>query len=608
MAERVPKLGETSEINIINLFNNPDFVRDLSNLNMFLNAYMSGEGTSTSEQDLEDEKIEEFTARWFGLGGLNRPISLRGITYSEPDEDSDSKVSLHLNYVTNAKFIGIKPEHYQDDCVMSREEACVIGAVAYRLASLYLDTPEYYMSIPLSRENILEATLQVPTPPIARGASVQRLNYYAEIYYNILTSEAVRQMPIKLQMQQAQEFADIMNDEQRQNRTSNVHIITSKSINGRQIVTHAATDYELVPLTAGSERTIRRNKGLLGLKITHVGGGEVTIPYHTVLDIQPYNEYANSSEDRFGDMRHVFADSTLQQQITDAENWINNLVDDNDITASIGECIEDTNNAYPQYDEYTYDYAGTVYYEDPETHELTPLKIDVVNANSYGFDMQNINGNWRATFTLELQDYELPNIQLPGTHTSATCHILPYSGDARQFWQNSIEDIEDDDLLKTCAQVADETVKLIQSKKFRRSNARQKTAMVDEKLLPLISMVNRVASDSELNSTVVADEYYVIDSRITEFTCADISRFCFTDTKLRGEPEGRSIDGKIVAVFVPELHDKNTSTPQTINNFPLSGGKPMIVLEDEANNLVYFIPALNIKYLAQFAPGEQPED
>ena len=99
-----------------------------------------------------------------------------------------------------------------------------------------------------------------------------------------------------------------------------------------------------------------------------------------------------------------------------------------------------------------------------------------------------------------------------------------------------------------------------------------------------------------------------IDTRLIEPTYADIAELCHVTTINKPENQRTPINGTVAGLTVPEILD-NTRTKRFtgMKDFPLSKGEPMVIIENTEQNMVLFVPARSIKYLARQPGSVEPD-
>lgn len=133
-----------------------------------------------------------------------------------------------------------------------------------------------------------------------------------------------------------------------------------------------------------------------------------------------------------------------------------------------------------------------------------------------------------------------------------------------------------------------ELVSLIQSTLFRHAPLARQRRMAKEAMADVREMVNRLfIGIAAVNCTTMA--YRAVDSLLFNsgsYSCEEIAELPVVTA---GNNEPLQIAGERVAILLSELDELKHPASGTAD-FPLSGGKPMLIITNEHRQLAYLMP------------------
>ncbi len=107
--------------------------------------------------------------------------------------------------------------------------------------------------------------------------------------------------------------------------------------------------------------------------------------------------------------------------------------------------------------------------------------------------------------------------------------------------------------------------------------------------------------------TCAAGNYYAIPSDAVNATCEEIATYAPVRSVDLPENKRGPISGRFTGIAIPEAEvglNPSGRKFQSVDDFPLSDGEPMIVIDNEEAGIAYFMPLREVVYLNNTAiPG-----
>lgn len=611
MTEKRPSDPKLQTVDIVKLFDNQQFKNATEYTNGIFQAFSDPVDVEPGEDKVAEDAMQAYNQSHFGLDWLERDARVSVI--AEDGETGELGI-----YDFNAKFIGAEPGISVQDVLIDRERIYYVKDMAVRALTLrFIDgDDEYY--VPLNRESLLRCEVDIPMPRSSEKTPAGLLQHDAETFGHVLASSTFLGCGIKDQKAQIADMVEYTNDNSLMlgDKVGQTRV-TAFTNDGAGITTYDAKSLKaafpwpedrVLPYGATEEYEYG---GRLFLEITDTETSTVTlIPADTVVNIERHRDISDShipstDGETVDVLNQFFASEHIMNAMNDIENWINAPFEtDAERDEAIIEALEDISRLVPEeFFDYGFKFTGTAFYQD-KNDNITAHLVMTEDAHTEGFDIVELEGKWRVVFPLMIDRADTPSITMPIEQAYATCYVLPYAPYTKRLASFETDDTPEflgrpEDLLDTCAEACKKTRRIIASKRFRTSRRDRQTELLKAGYADLIDMVARVAGQKyDEIVTCMANEYYVNDMRFDSMRCQEIADMGKVDVSEIAPERRPAINGTVAAVAIPELRDVGNKPFRSLKDFPLSKGEPMIIIEDEPANKVYFIPARNLTYLA----------
>lgn len=576
---------------VTTFFESQRFTEALSYVNSRLAAF-SDPSEMTPEQAQEEENlINDFSKTFFGPYWLDRETRATCIAAADPESN---ELNIHA---AEGSFKGLTVESYTTNQLVDSESVTYVGDISARMLAIYLESDDEVYTVPLDTSCLL--SLEVDIPPLPSGGDTLLSNL---LVYEHVAKYLASRLPYQdwTEEKQSQQVRDILNEINTNQHMVSANlgpaIVTIGGNDGVSDVTCASLSVELPP--SGNIE----HDGLY-LELFHPEtSGTTSVPLARVLAFkEPIPENDNLQQT---DLLHTFfADFNIINIINDSENWVNSLQDEDERNEAIAEAISDLNGLLSEtFAASTFFATGIFYYAQPDSDDLIARHQSIMDGSAESFDIQFIDNKWRAVIPIEYEvnGYSQLAYVVPGKpHTE---QLTAYYDTALDFSENE----DDSDVIQSCLDAADATKHTVNSRAFKKASAHKQVQLLSGAVQPLKSELERLALNQF--TTCLASNYFVVDSRWTAFSCADIAELCYVNTLSLAEEDRVRISGTFIDTLIPELYEFEGKKIKGVKDFPLSKGEPMIIIENATAQKTYFIPARAIKLFQPHTQYADPDD
>lgn len=596
-------------IEVVDMFNDPDFIQALNELQLLINAYSDEQTMDANTINAEDAAIDAFNARFFNSEHwLERPAT---VVVATVDDQIDGINGLGINSF-QARLAYVVPEDYKDSVIYDQTTGAHIQQPAHRsLALWFIDEHGYPITVPLSKSALLSCKVDTLMPQSPESDLTARLMNANDIFHNLLQSNMFLNSTIEEQRSYIQDFIEHLKAEiphptsataayevltiNAEGSGVNVHSANKLAISFPDYVEREAPYRNLQDFPYGTSLwlyiTNTHNQEVDATPLTNVFSITNTIQEQASQDISPTINLLDT----------FFADDSFIDWFNQIKNHINEITDPKEQARAIEEAVEELNYEFgDRIAGKLYRYKGRVYCDTGQNGAFVPYSVQADEGYAEGFDIQYINKSWQITLPLQVDPRDAPNIPTLPDEPAIICHVLPYSPHTQLLEQ--YDDGPDEQALQAaviCQGSAVQTGRLIKSKKFRQAAlGRQVQLLKQAEALLLQSLDDLELINDSMMFDCQCSEYYAVDSELTDITLNDIAELGHVGVALEGEQSVRTISGVLAEITIPEIHDLITDERLKINDFVLSKGEPMLIIVDGTNSLTYFIPAGSVQALA----------
>lgn len=584
-----PESPSVDPIDVLSFFNSPRFTEAVSYVNSQLAAFSDPSDMTFEQQEQEAQMLADFNNTFFGMYWQDRPTRA---TCSLQDESTNSTSELCAQSISGT-FSGAVPELYLDNELVDRQTATYVSNVARRRLAIRIDDTEQYYTVPLNKQHLLELQVDVPPLPPVDDTLTSQLHTYNQVIQYFMSTPSYQRLSKKARYDKLQDALQKLNYHPQLIQANQTPTITTI------IGSHGVSNIPGagISITPPSTKNSLSTSGLQLQIFNPELGGTTTIPVSLVADIAPVTP-ANSPElasAHITDILNLFRSTDLNDAVNAAEYHINNAYDDDERNQAIIEAVSDIDAMLPESLISSEFYAqGTIFYAQVDDEELIPKTGNIIDGNIEGVDIQLIDGKWRVVLPIEYEQQGLPQLAYVVPFRSHTTTLEAYytlPSDAEQL-------SDEEAMVQDLNSYAQHTSSIIMGKRFKKASRQRQVQLLQQAMEPLQSTIERIRCDSPSEAVVcLAASYYAVDSRLTSITWSDIAELAYVNTPDLPEHQRTPLEGRLVTADIPELSDIADSKFNGLADFPLSQGEPMVVVEDAARQIVYFIPAQSVKLL-----------
>lgn len=338
----------------------------------------------------------------------------------------------------------------------------------------------------------------------------------------------------------------------------------------------------------------------------------INLGKHHILDFKMQLPEVNKEpQEPVNMLEDFFGDKNIQEMLNEVENSINFAEDDETRSEYISDYLAELGDEgfMPAgfFDEGLFNVEGVVYVESDEYEPAMPSYGSFENLVSYGFDVQHLDGKWRVVIVLEIE----PSEDQAGEPDATTVYVVPSSQYVTKLervgldYSEGIYDAENDSLITQFHNICAESTRVINSQPFRRANIKRQIRWLQEEVINdtqgIIDMITP-APDEDYNPcfTCQAEKFWAIPYELTDdYSPSDIAKL----PPVVNMEQPIFINGDIVVVDIPELYERNSRFRRP-RDFPLSEGKPMLIIDDNNARMTYFVPLESVQLLVPHTINE----
>ncbi len=600
MAEQIPHRPKLVTRPVHETIYTERFQDAIQDVNQALTAYSTvDEETARSMYEAmlaEEGAVESFYNEFFGLQWLEREVRIVAI---ENDDPGSNEMGIVKSIA--GKLMGLIPQAYEKDItVKSGERSAVIQQMVVRtLVLLVEEAGGSQHTVDLTKGHILSMEADIP-PERKNGKTILGvLHIDNEALSHLLHTETFLSMDIKTQKSQ---LFSILNEINRNPPIlydlNTIYNVDVTDINGKP--QYSLTGDQVSVVFPGLEERKKRykkpadykNGTELWLQIADTETGSIQhIPISRVSNITTSERNGDGTAKL--DVLRLFESDDFVTLATNAENAINYCQKERERNNLIASYTQDISAILPEQTfASSFFVTGTVFREAGDTLEGAEESHDDVIAA--GIDIKHVNGKWRVVFALDVNTGETGTNIYGQEPLFEPVFVIPDRSFTQELYgvSNACYDITEqynDPLREACLSAADAVKELILSKRFSAARLERQITMIDEELADLrqaTKLVENVIPGGRLGMTVT--NYYAVDINVAGLTCADIA------SMPHANGSGLYIEFDDLSVAVPECVESRYIKFQSIKDFPLSKGEPMIIAEDTAKGITYFVPAQSV--------------
>lgn len=550
-------------------------MRELVKLRHILAAYSDEDTLTEPEIKAKNDAISNFNAQFFGVYFLDRPTTITFI------REGEAPPSLEMHTI-QARFAGIVPASNTTQQLIDRDVALYVDNCEQDTPAICVSNGNYYYTIPLDSSVL---TFDIQAPPLRHDSSTplgalknieNTLQYFVSTPTFQAMDRAAQDAQLHALIGECLENPDITAVSQ-----TPLIALTDQG-------TFQATSFKIM-LVEGEESPFYIRFNLLDSENPVILHPSAIADLVLSIDREDIDEAANL-------METIFSRGPIRKKINDIENAINDACDDVERQNLIERVDDDMCASMPELETYlsrSYEIHADIYSCENERQAVFDDYKSIDDAIAMCFDAICLDGTWRVAITFKVCDDE--------TMKTHVIYIIP--DDEHAIILRPTDDIQEYDnsfdMIQYFEEVTDECARLTQSNRFYRSRYETQKHQLQELSKDVEDKLSDKLQVCEGTPVYcVAEKYYPVLSSSVSISCADIATYAPVTLMELPENDRDSIRGHFRGVTIPEATINTQATKfRSVQDFPLSNGKPMVVIENEEIGVVYFVPLCSIKLL-----------
>lgn len=587
----------------------PGFWSAVSYANARLSGFVDDTEMSEMDEGREAHIVEKFNEKYFGLNWLERAVRFT-IAYEDGPE---GKQQLGVD-TRDAKFIACTAETYEDDVLVDRDSAVFIRGMGRKALALRLKTDTEIFTIPIEK-SILDLTVDISPPLANEKNTIGKLRNCSERFRNLLHSELFLRGELDDQKLQIEDCVSYFEEAVgiTSFRNGKFELVIDATNNGKSAL-HLTGNHMWLVLPGAMEREEPfRSSDDYGYDELHVAIQQTdsetihVVPVSQILDIIDHElpEGRALDSDILG---KFFENPTIHQTLLAIENHINSFDDKDECVEAILEALQELHALVPDdFFDLRFDVKGYVFRDDDKEGMTVSERIEEhVDATLEDFGIQCVNGQFRIVLPFEAGDLEKED------SPSDVFYVVPdrlyisvltgHENIEDRYVRDSEEGI---DLVQAFEDCCNETEQLIRSNHFRKASRQEQCAMLENSMQSVNELIDRVSpqNDNEIVECFTST-YRVISREEGDLSCAEIARLPQAIMPKYSYERSLVVRGNRMLVVVPETVDHTIREFHNPFSFPLSKGRPMLLMEDSEGSATYYIP---LDAISSLIPGVRNE-
>lgn len=573
---------------VLAILNTPEATEALNELRFRLATFSDESTMSQPRIDEEAELIDSFNQRFFGAYFLDRPIT---VTFAQEEEDSSN---FEIGTIS-ARFVGVTSEIYHTNQALDRN-AAIYDTFETKQPALCISADNEYYTLPLDG-NLLQCGIDAPPLPGDSNTVLGKLQNVEAVLSHLITTPTFQAMDEETQEKQILEIMRECQDNSQIAATSNVPsvILTENGVT-------TVNSFQLIPVISGESSRLYLSLNVADLE------NPMAIRPSAIEAIIPDHQ-RNDTLQVVDTLRTFFMDKVIQGKMRELENAVNYASEDerpaliehaaNEMNTVVDEELDESESFWNS----TYDVDGMLYWQ--RDNAIVVDDGQIYDATIATFDMLYIDGRWRIVIAYEALNDERDEEEIvyvvPDEHYTSKIE--------GRFDPQLVEEyVNDFDMIQYFHDTAAGCAGLTSSRAFYRLRHEAQVHKLREVADGIeATLADRLGITEGSIITCAAGNYYPIPSKKVNATCKEIATYDPVRSVDLPENQRGPISGRFTGVATPEA--EATLNPagkkfQSLNDFPLSGGEPMIVIDNKETGIAYFVPLREVVFINNAAIPE----
>lgn len=236
-------------------------------------------------------------------------------------------------------------------------------------------------------------------------------------------------------------------------------------------------------------------------------------------------------------------------------------------------------------------FSGKLYtQQEDETYAARDVDKCVLYGATY--DIRYIEGAWRFVVVVEYETDDIvkdnDGTEHPDTEIGYVIPQTPYCTELIVLARDYSCEYADNDLTEKFAWIAREARRLLYSREFSTSTLEQQLLMLDRSIAELDEIIQEYIP-TEPNETVLCIAKGCMCIPLEYEGTFDSFELPYATAK-NTTPEGIfTIEGNVIGHGYPEMNRERDTPYNTVTDFPVSNGEPMVMIENTTTGYAYLI-------------------
>lgn len=595
-------------VDVLNYINSiPEFWDDVATTNLQLSAFADDADMTPADIDREDAIVEGFNNKYFGLQWHERSARV-SMAYQDGPEDQPPKLGVDTTIIP---FIGCVAVSTLTT-VVDRETAIAVEGMPQKVISFQFESEDYGYEVPINKGHLLAFDINIERPLKDENGMVAMMQNYSRSVSHLLRSRT---------------FLALDGDMQRENIHETIEdtravFPLAKYQQGTPFYISGIDETQTSYLVAGTHLDIslpdfehtdtafrvaeQYTTGELCLVVTSDTAEPVYVPLSQLVDI--FQEVAPVSlHDNPDVLSTIFDTEAMRHLITKIENRLNTITNPEEWGREASSALAELADAVPDaFFDMPFYATGDLYRspeldDDDEDDRVELWKNDMcVNAFVDTFDIKIIDGEWRVVLPLQVPSGEQleydPDDEDADENELAldTIYVIPDRDHMASLKVGEDPDSANIDLIsefKSCKELLEV---LITMPPFLNATREKQVQMIDELLEPIRDLLEVTLMRGNVFATFCcrSTSYRAIKGSERDRQSVFIAKKPLIHSK--NPSVTYDLEGSRAHVIVPEILDDESTPFQGRQDFPLSGGLPMLVIDNNDKNVSYYIPLADV--------------
>ena len=638
MTEHRPDDPQLVDFDLLKYMNGqPSFWDDVSKLNMRLTANLHSDNDSLDEA-LEKAALAQFHTRYFG-SMVERAVFL--VTMLDDDTDADTPPTL---VATQAKFLGCTTEFcVSDEVVDHGTKTAIVQDLGTRMVAFVFATEAGPCTFPINKDYIKSLHIRTERGLDEEPTLADRIKNLSRHVRHLSHTDTFLAADFQTQgnkslssIEQARTFISELGDIKEADS-----LVFFRDSEGRDTMFRADQVLLTFPDMAGRKTPFRSSDeydygGEFGLLVSNTSSDEVEMVRASDLISIVKDKEPDLHNTPIDGLHDLFGTEAIARAIAFYETKLNAAKTVTEFTRIAAQADATLESIIPPHVLGMGIYAeGKLYRDIDILSEALPRSIlhdETICANAafQGFGVNLIDGRWRITLALGVyrdgkstekataddETYSATDAIVPDRDESShdeesddedvpahLVFVVPNRDYLDGLWfEEAVKEITPQDVIDNFRACEEQMQALVASPSFLAADRQTQNAMIEERLEDTGDLL-----DAYLTQKTNGIQYE-FDCDASYYRRVKLSDANAPTQTIARKPllsgDNHTLSGGKVRIAVPETHDDSLVPFRSLDDFPLSQGRPMLIVDNHHKKACYYVSLSDVSALI---PGEPDE-